>query len=151
MSNLMVYISLFAVSFVAASLLPAQSELMLGALLASQKYSIALLLITATLGNTAGSCFNWWLGKYITRYQDKKWFPFTPKQLGTARLTFNKYGRASLLFAWLPIVGDPLTFAAGVLNVPFKVFFLLVLTGKALRYIVFAALALQLFGFISKP
>ncbi len=136
---LIAYISLFIVSFAAASLLPAQSEFMLGALIASQKYNIFLLLVTATLGNTAGACFNWWLGKYITKFEGRRWFPFTRAQLNKAQAAFNKYGRASLLFSWLPIAGDPLTFAAGVLNVPFKVFLPLVLIGKAARYIALAA------------
>jgi len=42
----------------------------------------------------------------------------------------------SLLFAWVPFIGDPLTFAAGVLRVNFWLFLLLVSIGKAGRYAV---------------
>lgn len=134
---------MFAAAFLAASLLPAQSEVLLTALIASKKYSLLLLLFFATAGNVAGACLNWWLGKYIVKFQNKKWFPFKPQQLSKAQNTFNKYGRVSLLFSWLPIVGDPLTFAAGVLNVPFPGFLILVTIGKAARYVILAVVTVK--------
>jgi membrane protein YqaA with SNARE-associated domain len=45
------------------------------------------------------------------------------------------------LFAWVPIIGDPLTFAAGILRVSFLRFLLLVAIGKTLRYVAVALLA----------
>ena len=47
---------------------------------------------------------------------------------------FQKYGVWSLLFSWMPIIGDPLTLVAGNLKVPFLTFFVLVFLGKASRY-----------------
>ena len=52
---------------------------------------------------------------------------------------YRRYGRWSLLGAWLPVVGDPLTVVAGVLREPFWVFLALVTVAKGGRYLVLAA------------
>ena len=59
-----------------------------------------------------GSITNWYLGKKITLFQNRKWFPVSPDQLERSRKYFQKYGLWSLLLAWVPIIGDPLTFLA---------------------------------------
>ncbi|AIY64226.1 YqaA family protein [Pseudoalteromonas piratica] len=138
----MSYLSLFFTAFIAATLLPTASEGML-AYLIQQQNNIALLWVSATLGNTLGSCVNWWLGKELNRFKNKKWFAVSEQQLEKAQNSFNRYGRASLLFAWLPVVGDPLTFIAGIMRVPFGVFVVLVSIGKAVRYAIVIAMALQ--------
>ncbi|MDP2285974.1 MAG: VTT domain-containing protein, partial [Pseudohongiella sp.] len=75
---------------------------------------------------------------------DKPWFPVTAQQLSRAQAQFNRYGVWSLLLAWLPVVGDPLTFVAGALRVQFWLFLLLVAIGKSLRYAVLIFLASRL-------
>jgi membrane protein YqaA with SNARE-associated domain len=55
---------------------------------------------------------------------------------------FKRFGTWYLLFAWLPIVGDPLTVVAGALRVPFPLFLALVAIGKTARYVIIAALTL---------
>ncbi len=79
------------------------------------------------------------------RFKDKKWFPVSEKGLKKAQQQFNKYGVYSLLFAWLPIVGDPLTVIGGVFKVRFTTFLVLVTLGKGLRYLAVIALAVGLF------
>lgn len=138
----MSYLSLFFTAFIAATLLPTASEGML-AYLIQQQNNIALLWVSATLGNTLGSCVNWWLGKELNRFKNRKWFAVSEQQLEKAQNSFNRYGRASLLFAWLPVVGDPLTFIAGIMRVPFGIFVVLVAIGKAVRYAIVIAMALQ--------
>lgn len=56
---------------------------------------------------------------------------------------YRRYGRWSLLLSWVPIIGDPLTIAAGVLREPFPVFLLLVATAKIGRYLVLAGIVLN--------
>lgn len=129
----MAYISLFFTALIAATLFPLSSEALLATLL-YQECSPFLLWLVATSGNTLGSCINWYLGKECLRWKDKKWFPVKPTQLARAQHQFQRYGLLSLLFAWLPVVGDPLTFIAGVLRIPFWKFLALVALGKALRY-----------------
>ncbi|KKO45307.1 membrane protein [Arsukibacterium ikkense] len=138
------YFSLFATGFIAATLLPASSELLLIAL-QQQGYAVLGLWLAATSGNTLGSCVNWYLGKELLRFQHKRWFPVSPEQLAKAELQFNRYGSWSLLLAWLPIVGDPLTLVAGTLRVRFGLFLLLVTLGKGARYALLLYLASKLF------
>ncbi|SFC82265.1 YqaA family protein [Pseudoalteromonas denitrificans] len=129
----MIYFSLFLTSFIAATLFPAASEALLAALV-TQDYGVFLLWISATLGNTLGSCVNWWLGKESLRFKEKKWFPVSDTQLKKSQMYFQRYGLLTLLFAWLPIVGDPLTLIAGVMRIRFGLFLILVFLGKGMRY-----------------
>lgn len=138
----MAYLSLFLTAFIAATLLPLSSEALLATLI-YQKYSSLLLWFVATLGNSLGSCINWYIGTQILRWQDKKWFPFSAEKILSAQQRFMKYGQWSLLFAWVPVIGDPLTLVAGVMRLQFIRFFLLVLIGKALRYAIIVWLTVQ--------
>lgn len=128
------YLGLFVTAFLAATLLPLSSEALLSGMLAGGGFSPALLLISASAGNVLGSVVNWLLGRFCLHWQDRRWFPFKPAQLARASRWFSRYGVWSLLLAWLPIIGDPLTFAAGVLRVNLGLFLLLVATGKTARY-----------------
>ena len=118
----------------AATLLPGSSEALLAGLLAAGKGEPWLLFVVATVGNTLGSVINWLLGRAIERFRDRRWFPVSAAQYESASRTFKRYGTWSLLFAWLPFVGDPLTVVAGALRVPFLPFVILVAIGKAARY-----------------
>ncbi len=132
---------LFAWSFFAASILPLASE---PALVAAQQAGwspVWLLLLVASSGNTLGACANWWLGRYVEHFRDRRWFPVTPAQLEKASERFRRYGGWSLLLSWLPVIGDPLTFAAGLLRYPFWRFLLLVGLAKTARYAVVLGLA----------
>lgn len=139
----MPYFYLFCSALIAATILPLSSEALLSRLL-YQHYSPLLLWLTATLGNTLGSCINWYLGKWCLHLQSKKWFPINTEQLARAQVRFQKYGLVSLLFAWVPIIGDPLTVLAGAMRVTFWKFLLLVSIGKGLRYAALIWVALQL-------
>ena len=130
----MIYLSLFAISFLAATILPFSSELMLAGLIATSNYDNFLLLIFASLGNILGSTINWVLGFYSRNLTVNKWFPFKLSQIESSSKWFNKFGKWSLLFAWVPIMGDPLTLVAGLLRVKFLEFLLLVSIGKVSRY-----------------
>jgi membrane protein YqaA with SNARE-associated domain len=141
-SGLAAYAGLYAVALTAATILPMQSEAALVGLLLTDVYSPALLLLVATVGNTAGSAINWVLGRSIERYRDRRWFPVNAAALGRAQGWYRRYGRWSLLLSWLPLVGDALTVAAGVMREPFLPFLLLVALAKAGRYLALAALIL---------
>ena len=132
----MIYLSLFIISFLAATILPFSSELTLAGLVATSSYNNLLLLIVASLGNVLGSVVNWILGFYSRNLSTKKWFLFKDEQIEKSSKWFNKFGRWSLLFAWVPIIGDPLTLAAGLLRIRFIEFLVLVTIGKVSRYII---------------
>ena len=102
-SDLAAYGGLFAAALVAATILPAQSELLLAGLLNAGHQSPVLLVAFASLGNVLG-----------------------------------KYGLWSLLLAWVPVIGDPLTVVAGALRVDLVRFTVLVAIGKVGRYVFIA-------------
>jgi membrane protein YqaA with SNARE-associated domain len=107
---------------------------MLAGLLALRPAELWPLLAVATLGNTAGAAINWALGRFAAHWRDRRWFPVSAAALDRASRWFGRWGVWSLLFSWLPVVGDPLTAAAGLLRVDFLRFLVLVAIGKALRY-----------------
>lgn len=139
-----VYGGLLLNGFLAATLLPASSEVTLAALVQQAVGDPWLLLLFASVGNTGGSIVNWLMGRFLRHYQDRRWFPVSERQINRASSWFARFGLWSLLFAWLPIIGDPLTAVAGLLRVPFLPFLILVAIGKAARYVVIILLALQL-------
>ncbi len=131
-------ITLFLSAFTSATILPGTSEAALAAFVASGDYAVWLLVAVATLGNVLGSCVNWGLGLYIDHFRDRRWFPVSPSALDRASRWFSRYGMWSLLLAWLPIIGDPLTLFAGVMRIRFLPFIILVTLGKAARYVMIA-------------
>ncbi|WP_367717617.1 YqaA family protein [Nitratireductor sp. GISD-1A_MAKvit] len=142
--DLLPLVGLFAVAFVAATVLPAQSEAALLGLLILGKQSPVLLVIVATVGNVLGSVTNWLLGRLVEQYRHRRWFPVSEQALARATGWYRRWGRWSLLLSWAPIGGDALTVAAGVLREPFWSFLLLVTIAKAGRYIVLALIAMGL-------
>ena len=132
----MIYLSLFVISFLAATILPFSSELTLAGLIVTSNYDNLLLLIVASFGNVLGSVVNWALGFYSRNLSSKKWFPFKETQIEKSSKWFRKFGKWSLLFAWVPVLGDPLTLIAGLLRVKFLDFIILVAIGKVSRYLI---------------
>ena len=132
------YASLFAAAFLAATVFPAQSELVLGYLLGRGEHSWALLLVIATVGNVLGSLVNWWLGRMVERFRDRRWFPIGDRSLNRAQRWYARWGKWSLLLSWAPLIGDALTVIAGMLRTPLAIFIPLVVVAKAGRYCVIA-------------
>jgi len=128
------YLLLFASAFLAATILPFSSEVVLFSLLRDGGEPVALVVV-ATLGNTLGSVVNWALGLYLLHFQDRRWFYFSRDQIDKAQRWYQRLGFWSLLFAWLPLGGDALTLIAGIMKLRLWLFLLLVGTGKGLRYI----------------
>ena len=144
-TDLAAYVGLFGVAFLAATILPAQSEAVLATMILSDRYLLAALLGAASLGNVLGSVVNWALGRGIEQYRNRRWFPVSGDMLQEAENWYQRYGKWSLLLSWLPVIGDPLTVVAGVLKVPFVIFVVLVTIAKLGRYLVLAWLTL---GFV---
>ncbi len=136
------YVGLFASALIAATILPMQSEAVLVGLLAAGNQPFEILLIVATVGNVLGSVINWYLGRFLLRFRDRRWFPASDRQLSRAERWYRRYGRWSLLASWVPVIGDPLTIVAGVLREPLVPFLVLVTIAKGGRYLLLAAATL---------
>jgi membrane protein YqaA with SNARE-associated domain len=137
------YGGLFIAAFLAATILPAQSEAGLAAFIIAVPDAIIPLVLVASLGNIIGAVVNWYLGRTVQKFSDKWWFPATTDQLSRATIWYRHYGRWSLLLSWVPIIGDPLTLVAGILREPLPGFLIIVGLAKTTRYIVVAIVALN--------
>ncbi|MFN7085628.1 MAG: YqaA family protein [Burkholderiales bacterium] len=122
--------ALFTSSFLAATLLPGGSEAVLFGVLRLHPGQLWPALAVATLGNTLGGMSSYLVGRILP--------PARPLR-GLA--TVQKYGAATLLLAWVPVIGDPLCVAAGWLRLNPWTAALFIAVGKFLRYWVVAALA----------
>ena len=132
----MIYLVLFASALISATLFPLGSEALLIYDI-KEGYNLYLLIAVATIGNTLGSVINYFLGLKGEEYLISKNF-LKEKYIIKSKYYFDKYGSISLLFSWLPIIGDPITFVAGILKYDFKKFLVLVFIAKLSRYLVIA-------------
>ena len=119
--------TLFVSSFLAATLLPGGSEVVLFGVLKLHPHQLWAALAVATLGNTLGGMSSYLLGRFIPQKTELK---------GLARV--QKYGASILLLSWVPIIGDPLCVAAGWLRLNPWLSALCIATGKFARYWVIA-------------
>ena len=140
----MSYLVVFLSAFLAATLLPAQSEAVLSFYILSAPQTVFDLILVATVGNVLGSVLNWVLGLYAAKFQNRKWFPATPSQIKRAEKFYHKYGRYSLLLSLVPFIGDPITVIAGVLREPVLSFLILVTIAKSARYIVLSLIIFEI-------
>ena len=128
--------TLFGSALLSSTLFPGGSEALLLYRL-HQGADPLVSVLTATAGNVLGSLITYGMGRFgreAIRIRSEK----TDRHIARAESWFKRFGRPSLLLAWLPVVGDPLCLVAGVLRVSVPVFLLLVTVGKLARY---AALA----------
>ncbi|PLX98100.1 MAG: hypothetical protein C0623_13705 [Desulfuromonas sp.] len=134
--------ALFILSFLAATLVPLGSEWLL-ALLIMQKYDPTVSLLIATSGNTLGACTTYGLGIYGSSWVTEKVLRIDPEKRLRAEQFYQRYGFWSLLFTWLPVIGDPICLVGGILRINFPRFVILAGLGKLARYTIVVWLALQ--------
>jgi membrane protein YqaA with SNARE-associated domain len=128
-------------AFVSATVLPANSEIVLVAVLKAHPELAAAAIALATIGNTLGGLTTYGIGRLLPQK--------TPSALGEGRVRVDaralamlrRHGAWVLLFSWVPIVGDALCAAAGWLRVPFARSLAAIAAGKLARYLAVAQLA----------
>jgi membrane protein YqaA with SNARE-associated domain len=139
------YVALFCLSFLASTLLPLGSEWLLVMMLAGGYEPLSTVAV-ATFGNYLGAVVTYLIGLWGGSWLIERVLRISPDQQQRARDYYRRYGAYSLLFSWLPIIGDPLCLAGGLLRVNFGLFSLLVATGKLARYAVAALITLKSAG-----
>lgn len=132
----MVYLTLFFTAFISATLFPMGSEALLIYNI-NQGYNIYLLLFFATFGNSLGSLLNYYFGLKGEEYLLEKRV-LNEQKILKYKSIFDRFGGFALLLSWAPIIGDPITFIAGVLKYDFKKFLVLVVIAKFARYLFLA-------------
>jgi len=130
---------LFISSFLAATIMPMSSEAVLAGVAVATKQDRWTLWAVATTANTLGALLNWSFGRWGARFRDRHWFPINREAYDKAAERFRRYGSWSLLFSWIPFVGDPVTLVAGAAGVGLLPFLVLVAIGKGARYAVILA------------
>ena len=135
------YSGLFALSFLASTLLPVGSEWLLVLMLLQGNDPLATVAV-ATIGNYLGGCTTWAIGVWGGPLLVRRILRIDPATEEAAVGFYRRYGVWSLLLSWMPIIGDPLCLVGGILKVDFSRFSLLVFTGKLVRYAVVAWLTL---------
>lgn len=131
---------MFSGAFLAATLLPGGSEVLLLGLLNQAENDPLSLLIVASIGNTLGALTSFylgWIGRFAKSPQD-----FSHPRYQRALKWFERYGTLTLLLSWLPLIGDLLCLLAGWLKLPIIRSTLMILIGKTLRYSVIVGLFL---------
>jgi membrane protein YqaA with SNARE-associated domain len=125
--------TLFATSFLAATLLPGGSEAVLFAVLSLYPHQLWPALAIATLGNTLGGMSSYLIGRVI---------PARNAQTQLKALErVQRYGSPALLLAWVPLIGDPLCVAAGWVRINPWLAAAYMALGKFARYAVVAGIA----------
>lgn len=132
------YLNLFILSFLASTILPLGSEALVVALI-YQGFNPFTVVLVATSGNYLGSCTTYYLGLKGRPVLEKFLSP-SPEKLEKSEKLFKKYGIYTLLFTWVPGIGDAITMVAGLVQLPFRYFSILVFLGKFGRYFAIAYL-----------
>ncbi len=125
------YASLFALSFLAATVAPLSSEAALAALVGAREQLVTPVLV-ATAGNVLDACTTYWLGRKTARAFTNRRGP-TKKEAWAARL-LRRYGGPALLLSPIPVVGDALVTVAGATRLPLGTFLFWTTLGKGTRY-----------------
>ncbi len=129
--------TLFFSALISSTLFPGGSEALLLYRLDAGASQPLILVFIATFGNVLGSFITYGMGRLGIRL-NHRWFQVSDKKLAKAEAHFERFGKAALLFAWLPVIGDPLCLVAGVLRYPVVWFIILVTLGKLSRYTILA-------------
>lgn len=136
MSDALSFASLFASSFLSSTLLPGNSEVVLVAMLLSGVSQPWLLVLIATMGNSLGGLTNVILGRFFPLREKSRW---QEKAVGWLK----RYGAATLLLSWMPVIGDLLCLLAGWMRISWGPVLFFLCLGKALRYVLLAWVTLQ--------
>lgn len=130
---------LFLGCLLSATVIPFSSEaLVAGALLLD--YSPWTVILVATLGNTIGGMTCYLLGWLCKWSWIEKYLKIKEESLEKAQAKVGKYGSLAALLTWLPIVGDVIAVALGIMRTRVVPTTLFMFIGKGLRYMVVTGL-----------
>ena len=139
------YLGLFSVSFLAATLLPLASEVVVVAM-QSLGYNPWGIVFFATAGGFLGSLTNYYVGLKGADFVLSRYMTIKPETLEKATKFYKRWGPVALFFSWVPFIGDPLSAVAGILHINLRVFTFWVIFGKILRNLALLGLANQFLG-----
>jgi len=129
--------SLFVSGLVAATILPGASELLFAQQVLANPQQVFMLCLVVSLGNSIGGIITFYMGVGIGRL-GSSWHLAMKLRIQPPKKSIlrglQRYGRWLLLLTWLPVMGDALALAAGMLGWPRLSSMVLIALGKAARY-----------------
>ncbi|GAA6141512.1 YqaA family protein [Hydrogenophaga sp. 5NK40-0174] len=134
--------TVFIVSLVSATLLPLGSEPAVFGLVSLNPELFWPTILVATAGNTIGGMITWAMGYGTHKVVDKARHSRTDVH---ALRWLERMGPMACLFAFMPIIGDPLCAVAGWLRLPFWPCLGYMALGKFLRYVTMTAALVWVF------
>lgn len=123
---------LFISAFISSTIAPGGSEAVLLYLVSNEPENSLYLVLVATLGNTLGALTTYYLGYIASLTESSK--KLNKKYFDQAHNAINRYGSVSLLFSWLPLIGDVLCLAAGWVKLNLLTSLIFITLGKFARY-----------------
>ena len=137
------YLGLFIGAFLAATLIPLSSDILLVGLLAAGANPVAAVTVAA-LGNWLGGMTSYLIGRAGKWQWLEKFFRIKPDAIQKQSERVARYGSCLAFFTWLPVVGDVMAVALGFYRVNWFSVAVFMLAGKSLRFVVWALLYGQL-------
>lgn len=137
------YIGLFIGSFLAATVIPFSSDVLLVGLLALGASPVEAVVV-ATLGNWLGGLSSYWLG-YIGRWEWlERYFNVKEETLVRQQSRVERWGASLALLSWLPAIGDVFAIALGFYRLDAKWCAIYMLIGKGARFVMWAIFYYQI-------
>ncbi len=132
-------LGLFLGCALAATVVPFSSEAMLAAALLMD-YNRWVVVLVASCGNTLGGMVSYAMGWLVKWDWLERWFRVKRERLEHVSRWTGRYGVWAALLTWLPVVGDVIAIAMGLMHTNPWLTALLMFTGKMLRYAAVAGL-----------
>jgi len=139
-------LGLFISSFIAATIIPFSSELVLSILLANQ-YPLVTCLIIATLGNWLGGISSYGLGRLGEWTYIKYFTGLNKTKIGKVKEKVDKWKSPLAFFCWLPLLGDVFAVGLGFYKINFIKVSLWMFVGKMIRYVIWALITILGYNF----
>ena len=133
------YLGLFLASFLAATIIPLGSEIVLSILIANN-YDITLSLFIASVGNWLGGLSSYVIGRLGNWAIIERYFGVTKKKIKSLKIKIDNWGSILAFFCWLPIFGDPIAIGLGFFRTNLLMVSLWMFLGKLIRYIIWVVI-----------
>tara|TARA_B100001989_G_scaffold187181_1_gene136667 strand:- start:15337 stop:15786 length:450 start_codon:yes stop_codon:yes gene_type:complete len=141
------YFGLFVASFLAATIIPFSSELVLSILIA-KNYDLSTSLFVASIGNWVGGLSSYLIGRIGSWNTIEKYLKVKRKNILLWKKKIDSWGGILAFLCWLPVIGDPIAIALGFFRTNFLIVSLFMLIGKFIRYFIWALITYWGFSFL---
>ena len=141
------YVGLFIASFLAATIIPFSSELVLSILIA-KNYDLSTSLFVASIGNWIGGLSSYLIGRIGSWNTIEKYLRVKRKNILLWKKKIDSWGGFLAFLCWLPVLGDPIAIALGFFRTNVVIVAVFMLIGKFVRYLIWAMITYWGFSFL---